>query len=185
VNRPLLYLDVDGPLNPFAAKPHQRPEGYETHRMMPPTWIKQREGMGRVKPLRVWLNPAHGPKLLALADLYDLVWATTWEHDANTHIGPNIGLPVLPVVEWDDRPRLDIVHGTFWKTKQLVGHAAGRSFVWVDDDFGRRDRTFVEHYHDGRALLHWVDPAKGLLDEDFETIEAWAIGLSDVEGTAA
>lgn len=41
MNRPLLYLDVDGPLNPYAAKPHRRPAGYATHRMKPEGWIAQ------------------------------------------------------------------------------------------------------------------------------------------------
>jgi hypothetical protein len=27
---PLLLLDVDGPLNPWRAKPEKRPEGYQT-----------------------------------------------------------------------------------------------------------------------------------------------------------
>ncbi|MEU1870105.1 hypothetical protein [Streptomyces sp. NPDC019793] len=27
MSRPLLFLDVDGPLNPYAAKPHKRPVG--------------------------------------------------------------------------------------------------------------------------------------------------------------
>lgn len=176
--RPLLFLDVDGPLNPYAAKPHRRPAGYETHRMMPPTWVAQHDGLpGQLKPLRVWLNPAHGPALLALADVFDLVWATTWEHDANTHIGPEIGLPELPVVEWDDtRPRLN-TFGTYWKTAQLIEYAAGRAFAWVDDDITRRDREYVEWMHGPEALLHYVNPALGLLDDDFAALRAWAEGI--------
>lgn len=30
MHRPVLYLDVDGPLNPYAAKPERRPESYAT-----------------------------------------------------------------------------------------------------------------------------------------------------------
>ncbi|MDQ0932254.1 hypothetical protein QFZ49_002184 [Streptomyces turgidiscabies] len=33
MNRPLLFLDVDGPLNPYAAKPEKRPDGYTTLRV--------------------------------------------------------------------------------------------------------------------------------------------------------
>lgn len=182
--RPLLYLDVDGPLNPCAAKPHRRPDGYQTHRMLPPTWIAQREGMGKVKPLRVWLNPAHGPRLLALGEHYQLWWATTWEHDANTFIGPKIGLPELPVVEWQTSKRFG-PDGTFFKTAELVQHAGGRPFAWADDDISTRDRRYVEREHTGRALLHWVDPARGLLDGDFELLAAWAISQTGVEGSAA
>ena len=86
--KPLLLLDVDGPLNPWAAKPTQRPAGYSTHRYTRP-------GAQRWdKPLRVWLHPGHGPMLLTLADRFELVWCTTWGAEANTWIGPRIGLPV-------------------------------------------------------------------------------------------
>ncbi len=184
--RPLLYIDVDGPLNPFAAKPHRRPEGYETHRMLPDTWIAQHGGKPywRVKPLRVWLNPAHGPALSALADRFELVWATTWQHDANTHIGPKLGLPELPVVEWQNTNRAG-PDGTFFKTAELVQHAAGRPFAWIDDDLSTPDRLYVEREHAGAALLHWVDPAKGLLDEDFDALAAWADSQGDTTPTAA
>jgi hypothetical protein len=53
-----------------------------------------------MKPLRVWLNPEHGRALLGLG--YELCWATTWMSDANTWIGPVLGLPELPFVEFGD-----------------------------------------------------------------------------------
>ncbi|MFC8531969.1 hypothetical protein [Nocardia sp. NPDC057227] len=181
--KPLLFIDVDGPLNPYAAKPHRRPPGYLTYRMMPPTWIAQREGMeplGRIAPLRVWLNPEHGPKLLALADRFELAWATTWEHDANTHIGPEIALPALPVVEWKTSKRFG-PDGTYFKTAELVEYAAGRPFVWLDDELSTRDRRYVEREHSAPALLHWVDPAKGILDDDLGAVAAWAASLAAFE----
>ncbi|MEU6365910.1 hypothetical protein ABZ876_09170 [Streptomyces sp. NPDC046931] len=33
MDRPLLFLDVDGPLNPWAAQPERRPAGYTTIRV--------------------------------------------------------------------------------------------------------------------------------------------------------
>ncbi|MFD2691147.1 HAD domain-containing protein [Streptomyces phyllanthi] len=174
-SRPLLYLDVDGPLNPYAAKPTRRPDGYTTHRMKPPGWIAMHPGAwtASVKPLRVWLNPGHGGRLLELSDRYDLVWATTWREDANDFIAPVLGLPELPVVPWptmhDAAP-----DGTFWKTRHLVAHAEGRPFAWVDDELGDRDRTFVHAHHTGPALLHHVDARLGLRDADFEALAAFA-----------
>ncbi|WND33985.1 hypothetical protein RI578_06610 [Streptomyces sp. BB1-1-1] len=177
--RPLLLLDVDGPLNPFAAPPHRRPAGYGTHRLKPDTWIAQHDRLPehRVKPLRVWLNPAHGPALQALP--FDLVWATTWEHDANEWIGWRIGLPRtedLPVIEFGDQfvSRPD---GTYVKTWRVVEYSAGRPFAWVDDQITAVDQAYVDRHHDGPALLHWVDPAKGLTDDDFAALTAWAARL--------
>ena len=45
MTRPLLYLDVDGPLNPYAAKPNRWPGAYELHEMMLPSWVEQCAGM--------------------------------------------------------------------------------------------------------------------------------------------
>jgi hypothetical protein len=161
---PIVFLDVDGPLNPFEAKPTRRPAGYRTHRMRPEGWDSP-----DIKPLRVWLNPDHGAKILALPG--EAVWATTWEEQANRWIAPEIGLPELPVVRWPEEPRFG--DGVFWKTRPLVAWAAGRPFVWIDDQITDADLDFVDAWHAGRALLYWIDPSVGLVDDDFETIDMW------------
>ncbi|WP_428956214.1 hypothetical protein [Streptomyces sp. cg35] len=168
--KPLLLIDVDGPLNPYAAKPSRRPEGYQTHRMRPSGWENPWQ-----KPLRVWLNPAHGAQLQALP--FDLVWCTTWQHEANEWIGPHIGLPELPVIEWPDSARTARSDGVFWKTEGVVRWAEGRSFAWIDDDFTDKDRDYVARRHAGPALLHWISPRLGLLDHDLQALTEWADSL--------
>lgn len=172
--QPLLFLDVDGPLNPYAAKPGRRPAGYETHRMRPTGWDQPRQ-----KPLRVWLNPDHGSYLTALP--FELVWATTWAAEANEWIAPHVGLPELPFVDWAE------VHakrddGTYFKTHDLVRYADGRPFAWVDDEIGVADKNYVASHHDGPALLHWVSPRLGLLDQDFHALHVWASKLTTAAG---
>ncbi|WP_372463414.1 hypothetical protein [Actinospica acidithermotolerans] len=177
--RPALLVDVDGPLNPYAAKPHQRPAGYTTHRLLTPRWeAAERRRLAewglpnkRVKPLRVWLNPDHGPALAALA--FDLVWATTWEHEANDFVAPVLGLPVLPFIVWPD-PRPDPEGGVFWKTPQIVAWARGRAFAWVDDEITDADRAWVGEHHAAPALLHRIDPQVGLSAADFALLARWA-----------
>lgn len=175
MERPLLYLDVDGPLNPFAAKPERRPEGYSTHRMKPEGWVARHPGTPRafVRPLRVWLAPDHGSRLRTLGGVYDLVWATTWGAEANTFISPVLGLGELPVVEMPSLPAV-MPDGTFWKTRHLLAHAGGRPFAWVDDDLGDADRSFVAAHHPVPALLRHVDPRYGLRDDDFAALEDFA-----------
>ncbi|MFJ4843200.1 hypothetical protein [Streptomyces sp. NPDC088746] len=164
--RPLLLLDVDGPLNPYAAAPQRRPAGYSTHRMRPTGWENPWD-----KPLRVWLNHDHGADLLALP--YELVWATTWKNEANDWIGPHLGLPMLPFVDW---PTMRPQQGArlHWKTRALVAYAEGRPFAWVDDELGQEDREWVRKNHGAPALLHWVDPRLGLLPDDFGALAKWA-----------
>ena len=169
MTKPLLLIDVDGPLNPYAAKRERRPQGYATHRMRPGGWFE-------TKPLRVWLNPAHGGELLALAEAYELVWATTWKGEANDWIAPHLGLPELPFIDW---PRMHgkAPRGTFWKTQYILEYAEGRPFAWVDDDITSYDHEYVEQNHLAAALLLHVDPRLGLLRPDFDALAEWAAAL--------
>ncbi|MFC9328499.1 hypothetical protein [Kitasatospora sp. NPDC057015] len=181
--RPALLVDVDGPLNPYAAKPYRRPEGYRTHRLLTPAWeAAERRRLTEwglphkeVKPLRVWLNPDHGPALAALP--FDLVWATTWEEEANDFLAPLLGLPALPVITWSS-PRREPGDGVFWKTPEIVAWAGGRAFAWVDDQVTDADRAWVEAHHDGPALLHRIEPRVGLVADDFTALGAWAAELN-------
>ncbi|MFD1538484.1 HAD domain-containing protein [Nonomuraea guangzhouensis] len=157
--RPLLFLDVDGPLIPFGAAPGRYPDG--------------NPGVGS-NPLLARINPMHGPRLMALS--CDLVWATTWMEDANECIAPLLGLPQLPVVTWpepSDIDEQDERKGMHWKTRALVGWAAGRSFAWVDDEITDIDRKWVCAHHSAPSLLHCVDPRQGLGDPDYAALHEW------------
>jgi hypothetical protein len=86
-----------------------------------------------------------GHRLAALS--CELVWATTWEDEANAEIAPRIGLPRLPVVSWPEstlqHEREDQWFGLCWKTRTLVNWAGGRPFAWVDDEITDADREWV------------------------------------------
>ncbi|MEU1126781.1 hypothetical protein ABZ371_25195 [Streptomyces sp. NPDC005899] len=164
--KPLLLLDVDGPLNPYAALSLRRvPRGYREHAMRPTGWTA-----GPALP--VLLNPEHGDELLTLTDRYELAWASTWMGEANEWIGPHLGLPPLPYVDWPAVPALP-GDGTYWKTRHVVAYAAGRAFAWVDDEITDLDRAWVAEHHPGRALLRRVDPRIGLAHEDFDALAGW------------
>ncbi|GAA3265195.1 hypothetical protein Dvina_16480 [Dactylosporangium vinaceum] len=155
--RPLLFLDVDGPLIPL----HGRAAAAD------PAAASAAEHHGN--PLLARLDPADGPRLLSLG--CDLVWATTWADDANAVLGPLLHLPPLPTVAWTGAGDAGPEH---WKTRNLVAWAAGRPFVWVDDEIGPADRSWVARHHSAPALLHRVMGRTGLTEADFDAIRDWA-----------
>ncbi|MCY9783737.1 hypothetical protein KIK06_07510 [Nocardiopsis sp. EMB25] len=155
--RPLLFVDVDGPLNPYArSRRSAYRDGYRK-------W--------RANGFEVLLKHGHGAALTALP--YELVWATTWGHEANVHIAPRIGLPKLPVCEFPVTG--NHAPGLHAKTPGIVEYAGGRPFAWVDDEITRADRDWADMWHPGPVLLHRADPARGLTAKDFEVLAEWVV----------
>ncbi|MFF7655542.1 HAD domain-containing protein [Streptomyces sp. NPDC007983] len=153
--RPLLFLDIDGVLNPVLPT-----DGFTAYDILDFT---------------VLLSVTHADWLRELSATYELVWATTWEHEANRHIAPLLELPRLPVVEFtgyeprpDDPklPVLDLLSGRKWAP--ILRYAAGRPFAWVDDVMPERLVTRSRLRRD--RLLLPVDPAHGLRREHVDRL---------------
>jgi hypothetical protein len=161
--RPLLFLDVDGPLIPWGLPPGELP-------VYPGLFADDDSHPGLAR-----IDPRQGRRLAALP--CHLVWATAWEDEANEYVAPRLGLPPLPVVAWpflsaaeEDR---DERLGLHYKTRTLIKWAEGRPFAWVDDEITAVDRMWVAAHHPGPALLHPVDSRRGLAEDDFEILRAW------------
>ncbi|GAA2305218.1 HAD domain-containing protein [Glycomyces scopariae] len=157
--QPLLFLDVDGTVIPFSQ-------------------LNGARSTARAEPYLAGIRSGLGRRMAALP--CQLVWATTWEGEANTALAPLLGLPPLPVVHWPD-PTPEDEHedrwfNLHWKTRTLVAWANGRPFAWVDDEFTQADIEWVAAHHQGRALLRSVDAAHGITDTDLEALDAWLRG---------
>lgn len=160
--RPLVLLDVDGPLNPWAAK--APPPGYLPHELKLGGWWTRRT-------LRIRLNPEHGPRLLELVERtgVELAWASTWEHRANTMIGPALGLPNLRVIEF--------AASSTWKYGPVARYACGRPLAWLDDDFALHEtanREFRERRGDLVTKLIHVDPSTGITEDHWQELDTFA-----------
>jgi hypothetical protein len=154
--RPLLLIDVDGVLNPFAAR--ETREGFTLYQLA---------GF----PVR--LNPAHGAALRALIDRFDLVWATTWEDKANALIGPRVGLPSLPVIHFDLR------HHDGAKWPDVARFVGDRPVCWLEDDPGRGEISWAQRRNNLiPTRIIKVSPYSGLMPSDLAVAERFYLRLS-------
>lgn len=174
--KPLLLLDVDGPLNPYRLITRKGFKPPKPWRGEPPCTYERHQMKAQDYDGPVLLSRDHGRELTELRDLFTIVWATTWEHDANQLIGPAIGLDDCPVIEWPARAHewtlrpvgstawggtgSGVRHVGSWKTPHILAwlDQYGRDengdplpWVFIDDEIRSDDRRFVrDHYGEDR-----------------------------------
>jgi hypothetical protein len=151
-DRPLLLLDIDGVLNPFAAA--GCPDGYAEHVVF-----------AGEEPVRVCAG--HGAWLRELAAEFTLVWATAWEEEANRRLAPLLGLDPLPVIRMPAPP---FPPGA--KLPAVAAYAGQQPLAWLDDVVTADMRTWAAT-RDVPTLLIGVDPAIGLTREIVDRCLAW------------
>jgi HAD domain in Swiss Army Knife RNA repair proteins len=166
--RPWILVDVDGVLNPdirhdLAA---QQPPFCDCHS----DWVK-RTGRPNGHPFPLLLNPGHGEMLLSLAAATggELAWGSTWEHHANEWIGPEIGLPALPVGITHSRSD----RSKYMKAHNLVPWTGGRPFVWFDDD--STELAEAARLATQPCLCIEVDDRTGLTGKHIATAKKWLL----------
>jgi hypothetical protein len=171
--RPAALIDVDGVLNRWLLTQAE------------PGWVRHEASPGESgTTFTLYLNPDHGKLLAAFAEQTntELIWGTTWESDANTCIGPHVGLPELPVAPLPPFHGLD-AESFRWKADGFIPWLAGRPFVWFEDDPGEKRRAdkLAEQPH----LVVLVDPAEGLQQHHLDEAARWLAGYWRGEAAAA
>jgi hypothetical protein len=157
----LAFFDVDGVFSPYP-RIDDPPPGYVRHEIDVPNWHQ----------VTVILNPQHGEWIRAL-DVQP-VWATAWGRYANEYIAPRIGTdpwPVAPV----HRKFSDYDMNSAYKWDGVLEYAAGRPFVWVDDEFTpacHRRANQRARMGTPTALVS-VDPVVGLTTGHMDAVRAF------------
>lgn len=117
----------------------------------------------------------------------EVVWATTWQHHANTYFSPILGFPELPVAVVDNGSSFG--EPSAWKAAQLGEDPrwAARPLVWVDDDIPpgwdvQRTRRPTDR---AITLSHRVASSwRGLVQREVDELNAWLALASTHDGQA-
>lgn len=118
--------------------------------------------------------------VLALADSFELVWASGWEEKANEHLPHLLGMPAaLPFVRF---PRAgaqtgDGNGGGHWKLAAIESYADGRPLAWIDDGFNPACHAWAAA-RGAPTLLVATDPEQGLTTREVQVLREWAAQLA-------
>jgi hypothetical protein len=147
-------VDIDGVISLFGFNPERRPAG-SFH------WI---DGIPH------FLSATAAEHLLALSEVFEMVWASGWEEKANEYLPSLLGLPTLPFLRFERSPGRANAH---WKLEAIDSYAQLAPLAWVDDAFNdachdwARDRA-------APTLLVATEPQRGLTEAELSRLLAWA-----------
>jgi hypothetical protein len=155
--RPVLAVDVDGVISLF---------GFDGPLADVPGRFHLIDGIAHC------IADGAGPRLLRLAEHYELVWATGWEERANDHLPLLLGLPAdLPVLTFGGRARFGTAH---WKLEALDAYAGDRPLAWIDDSLDRSCEKWAQN-RKAPTLLVPTQSEIGLTDAHVETLIDWSL----------
>ncbi len=160
-------LDVDGVISLFA------PPGQATIA----TWPVE-GSFHSVEGIPHFLSATAAAHLLALAPLFDLVWASGWEERADEHLPHLLGLPArLPFLRFSREVGGRSPHGlAHWKLEAIDAYAGARALAWVDDALDDACREWAEA-RAAPTLLVQTSPQHGLGEQEAALLSRWAHSL--------
>jgi len=125
-------VDIDGVVSLFGFSPHTPPTG----------------SFHSIDGIPHFLSSTAAAHLLALGEIFELVWCSGWEERANEHLPSLLGLPAeLPFLRFAaaaDRRSASAGSGVagggaerslrgHWKLDAIDAYAGARALAWIDD----------------------------------------------------
>jgi hypothetical protein len=157
--KPYLLLDVDGVL---AVVDGSRRRGLRRHVVV--------DIIGGTHT--IWLNPKHPAWLADLGRVFDVVWATGWEHEAPRLLSPLLAMPALPVIEFRLSPAFGL---RIDKLPDVVDFVGDRATAWIDDQLGEEEFAWARGRRSPTLLIDPV-PTEGMTEAHVSTLLEFAAG---------
>jgi hypothetical protein len=155
---PVLFVDIDGVISLWGFDSNAHPPG----------------AFELVDGVVHFLSAGAGNHLLALAERFELVWASGWEEKANDHLPPVLGLPrELPFLSFDRNPGRGRGHRKLAAIEAYAGPR--RPVAWIDDAHDDACRAWAARRR-APTLLVATAPATGLTGDHVAQLLAWADG---------
>ena len=124
-----------------------------------------------------FLSATAAAHLLALAPLFDLVWASGWEEKAEEYLPHLLGLPAgLPFLRFPADARRRRAANAHWKLEAIDTYALGRPLAWIDDAFNDACREWAAA-RTAPTLLVRTEPERGLTSREERLLAEWAARL--------
>jgi hypothetical protein len=156
--KPWLFCDIDGVISLWGFSLDERPVGR----------------FATVEGIPHFLSTRAAEHLLALRELFDLVWCSGWEEKADEHLPHLLAVPSgLPHLVFGGRSRTDVSARAHWKLPAVEEHAGDRPLAWIDDAFNDACHEWAAA-RSSPTLLVPTEPAEGLVERHESELRAFA-----------
>ena len=126
-----------------------------------------------------FLSATAAAHLLALAPLFDLVWASGWEEKAEEYLPHLLGLPAgLPFLRFPADARRRRAANAHWKLEAIERYSGGRALAWLDDALNEACHAWARA-RPAPTLLVQTDPKVGLTGREADVLKSWAQSLRE------
>lgn len=171
---PLLLVDVDGVLSLFRGwspvAPHADKRADDCEQGIDGTFHS-------IEGIPHFLSSTAAAHLLALAELFELAWASGWEERADEHLPHLLGVPAgLPFLRFDRGAAGIRASAAHWKLVAIDAYAGARALAWIDDALDDECRAWATARR-APTLLVQTDPRRGLTAAEADVLRSWALAL--------
>ena len=176
MHKPLLLVDIDGVVSLFgpwhALGSPAAPRPHDARRPDAPARVEG--SFHSIDGIPHFLSSTAAEHLHALAETFELVWASGWEEKANEYLPRLLGVPApLPFIRFTARENASGTLPGHWKLPAIASYVGDRPLAWIDDAFNPACHEWAAARGSPTLLVATV-PEQGLTASEAHTLRGWA-----------